>query len=232
MPDANHGAAGDSPAQAIRRKSRRRKAVIGVTGLALALGTGSYVLAERLTAGDEAEQREVIAQPLPGAEPASPEASPPAPTAGAQAAMPETEKPAPQVSAEIMAARSRAAADGHELQRARGHTPKLTSDDVTVTQSGSLEQGHTLKVVSARGDLTDYEELGWLGDQPKPAGKTDCTQKFQLATDREPTERPTLLLCWRITAQKSAYTVAVNLKGRPDRKESVAALEKAWSKLS
>ena len=90
-----------------------------------------------------------------------------------------------------------------------------------------------MRVVSARQDLTGYRELGWVTAEREQVGDgVQCTQRIQLSPDSPAKVRPTLLLCWRTSAARSAYTVAVDFKGKPSVQESVAEINKAWSKLS
>ncbi|GGJ94744.1 hypothetical protein GCM10010123_25690 [Pilimelia anulata] len=107
-----------------------------------------------------------------------------------------------------------------------------TISGVQVAESGNLRKDRqTLRVVSARADLTGQRELAWVADGGAPVGTARCTQNFRFSTARPAKVRPTLLLCWRTSAARSAYTVMVNLNGRPSREASIAALDSAWAKL-
>jgi hypothetical protein len=114
--------------------------------------------------------------------------------------------------------------------------PKIypnASVEPTVSESGSLPvDRRTLRVVSARGDLTGSRELLWVADGGHPVGTARCSQKFRFAPSNEVTEKPTLLVCWRTSATRSVYTVAVNLDGRPSEKASVATIDKVWAELA
>jgi hypothetical protein len=102
----------------------------------------------------------------------------------------------------------------------------------TVSESGSLPKDRrTLRVVSARGDLTGSKELLWVADGGHPVGNARCSQKFRFNAKSAVTEKPTLLICWRTSAIRSVYTVAVNLDGRPSEKASVATIDKVWAEL-
>jgi hypothetical protein len=104
--------------------------------------------------------------------------------------------------------------------------------EVAVTDHGSVQQdGKTLRIVTARKDLTGYDELAWVADDGTKVGNARCSQKFRLSNEEAPEERPTLLLCWRTSEKKSVYTVAVDVKKRPSKAESVAAIDRAWSRL-
>ncbi len=62
-------------------------------------------------------------------------------------------------------------------------------------------------------------------------GDAECTKTIRLSPDVPPRERPTLLLCWRLSGTRSVYTVAVDMDGKPDPEESLVALEKRWATL-
>lgn len=112
-------------------------------------------------------------------------------------------------------------ADGREAPR-----------DLRVVNTGSLRQdGKSLRVVTARSDLTGQRELRWVADKGKPVGRARCSQNVKASQDTPAQVRPTLLFCWRTSSAKSVFTVAVVLKGRPDPAESVAKLNAAWNKL-
>lgn len=111
-------------------------------------------------------------------------------------------------------------------------TGLVDADRVVVESSGSVSKDRrTMKVVSARTDLTGQRELAWIADAGEVVGTARCTRKFRIGAKTEPTERPTMLLCWRTSATRSAYTLAVDIDKRPSETVSVEALNKAWEKL-
>jgi hypothetical protein len=103
--------------------------------------------------------------------------------------------------------------------------------DLDVTEATTQQQGGTLKVVSARADLTGYQELSWVADKGTKSGDARCTQKIRLSAQTPAAVRPTLLLCWRTSAQRSVYTLAVVPKGRPTTSISTDILAKEWRRL-
>jgi hypothetical protein len=239
MPHPDHDQFAPEPQAS--RSYRRRNAVLGVTGLAAVLGVGAFIITDRLT--DDSSTRDVTAISAPQPQAVTASASTPAnsPTVSASASRSPSpsataatkEAPDPAVSKEIVAARSKAAADGVPLRRALSAEGNGSVTDVHVTNSGSPQDaGGTLKVVSAHGDLTGYQEMAWVGDKGEVVGDARCTQMFRLSNDEKATKRPTLLVCWRTSAAKSVYTVALSAKSPPSKKASVAAIEKAWAKLS
>jgi hypothetical protein len=103
---------------------------------------------------------------------------------------------------------------------------------VNVTESGSAKSGSTLRVVSARHDLTGQRELAWVAEKGETVGSARCADRIRLSADAEIREHKTLLLCWRTSATKSVYTVAVKLGGRPSKQASVTEIDRVWSTLS
>jgi hypothetical protein len=225
--------------EAARRSRRRKQAVVGVAGVAAVLGGGAFFVTQAMTA-KQAIAPEVASAPLAPqiTESDSPTARPPssAPTSRAPAAkVSRTASPTPShpmtAAERVKAARDAAAKDGVSVQRPLlGATATVT--DLAVTDSGSLERDRgTLRVVSARGDLTGYQELGWVAAKGTRVGSADCTQTFRFANNAKPAKKPNLLICWRTTGAKSVYTVMVDLDGHPSKKDSVAALVKRWSAM-
>jgi hypothetical protein len=113
-----------------------------------------------------------------------------------------------------------------------GRSDRSEEHALTVTTSGSLPKDHhTLKVVSALDDLSGQHELAWAADSGHPVGDARCTQNFRIGPSAAAKVRPTMLLCWRTSADRSVYTVAVDLDQRPSEKASVATINEVWSKL-
>jgi len=115
--------------------------------------------------------------------------------------------------------------------RARPPIHPNASVEPTISESGSPTDRRTLRVVSARGDLTGSRELLWVADGGHAVGKARCSQRFRFSPDAAVSEKPTLLICWRTSATRSVYTVAVDLDGRPSEKASVATIDKVWAQL-
>jgi hypothetical protein len=103
---------------------------------------------------------------------------------------------------------------------------------VTTKDSGNLQEDHrTMRIVSARGDLTDLRELAWPADSGTRIGSARCTQNFRFNRQAAPGIRPTLLICWRTSATKSVYTVVSDLVDKPSMQASVAVLEREWNSM-
>jgi len=140
----------------------------------------------------------------------------------------------PQVSPTVDADRNDPAAPDADQPVDGPSAPPSAKPSVvpTVTTSGSLKRDRrTMRVITARGDLTGQRELAWAADEGRAVGNARCTQNFRFNPGASVGERPTMLLCWRTSSDRSVYTVAVDLDGRPSTSDSVAAIDKAWSKL-
>ena len=231
---------GYDPATA-RRARRRKQAVVGVVGLAAVLGGGAFLATEVLPRGADRAMPDAGAL-APTAASASASSDSVASASGRPSSRPSAaglsrtpSAPAsPKTAAErVAAARSAAASHGVPVQRPvpQAHAAAVVQD-VTVIDSGSLRKDRgTLRVVSGRGDLTGQRELAWVADDGQPVGDARCTQTFLFADNAKPARKSNLLVCWRTSAEKSVYTVTVDLDGRPSKRDSVAALDKQWSRL-
>ncbi|MCA2215927.1 hypothetical protein [Jidongwangia harbinensis] len=232
-----------------RSPRRRRTAVAGVVGLAAVLGGGAFLMTDHLTDEPAAVTADAGASaplepPADGAPPAatadSPSPGPARTPAGAKAApspapAATTAKPRPRTTAEIIDALKGAAAKATDnVKRAPvGPGAPLSDADVKVTESGApSDAAGMLRVVSAAGNLAGQRELGWVsGLKGEKVGAARCSQTIRLSPNAPARERPTLLLCWRTSATKSVYTLAVNHHKRPSKQASVAALTRAWNQL-
>lgn len=118
------------------------------------------------------------------------------------------------------------AASAVTTQQMVGNVPAL------VTDTGSIaDDHHTMRVVSALTDLTGKLELAWVADAGTPVGDAHCTQNIQVSPDSPARVRPTLVICWRTSPQKSVYTMAVDLDHTPSSAASVALLDQTWNAL-
>jgi hypothetical protein len=222
--------------QLVRRFRRGRHTAIGVVGVAL-LGTGAFVTTDLITSAHTTKIGEIGALTPLASDPASAPTSSSAaehsaPSAAVRATT--TASDAPQTVAErVAAAKAAGAKSGGWIKRPLPNTNKVTDAEVTVRQIGSLKEARgTMRIVSARQDLTGQRELAWAADKGLPVGDASCTKKIRLSPDAEIREIPTLLLCWRTSAAKSVYIVAVKLNGGPSKQAIVGEIDRVWSKLS
>ena len=216
-----------------RHVRRHRRAVIGATGLAAVLGAGAFLVTDQVTKDSptSAGPSSAVTTGPPvsagvSAEPA-PQTGPERPASAGQTATGQTTGPQTlqERAAEARSANKRL---GTEV---RHQSPVKATDvdsaKVHVEQTGSDRAGKMLRVSSARQDLTGYRELAWVRDGTA-AGDAVCTKKITLSPESPARARPTLLICWRLSARKSVYTVAVDFKTPPPESVSVAALDRAW----
>jgi hypothetical protein len=228
-----------------RRSSSRRKkqAIAGVVGLAAVLGGGAFLVTDRVADDARTVATDAKTPALPSSASPAPRASAVAGPSKAAAASSGPAAPAPAASTARKSAAQAVAEVKGSAAKATGNvkrplTPQaagtVSEADVQVTETGSLQDPDgTLKVVSARADLTGQRELAWVtGVKGEKVGAARCSQTIRLSPDVPPRERPTFLMCWRTSADRSVYTIAVNLKERPSKAASVAAINRAWSALS
>jgi hypothetical protein len=240
MTDSEDGAGVYSPDGA-RRDRRRKKLVAGISGLAVILGVGAFYATGSLAHKDQITPDSGALTPFAPEDSPTPTPTQPtgttAPTRTGLAVGP-SRSPSPDMSASpksaeqaVRDAREAAAKDGVPLMRPRP-TATLAAAEVTATDSGSLKKdGTTLRLVSARGDLTGQRELGWVAGDAKRYGDATCSQTMQFANNEQPKKIANLLICWRTSATRSVATVMVNVNGHPSRAASVAALDKRWKEL-
>ncbi len=207
---------------------RRRLIVVAAVGVTAAMGAGLLA-----TQNSDAEYPEQAAQngaaapttlapavsaqtpATPGASGSAPVASPPPTKAAPSPTRLRTPKPA--------VTSYRAGAETPE--------PRVVAADVPVREQTSRKGNSTLKVVSANGDLSYQREMLWRADDGTAVGQVRCTNNIKVNFNSPAKVRPTMLLCWRLSAERSAYTLAVDPDGKPVQAESVTALNKAWAAL-
>jgi hypothetical protein len=214
----------------------RTKLAVGALGAAIVLGVGAYAITSAVTSPEKTgtqgspEAASSVATGL-----VSPVKSPAAKSGAGTMMGPVAPTPSVESIPTSTAERLRRVQEDAQRNTVKVKRPLITPPDkpgeVTVTEHGGGEDGKLLRIVTARKDLTGYSELAWVADGGTRVGKAKCSQKFRLSNETEPKERPTLLVCWRTSAKKSVYTVAVNVNGRPSRPQSVSAIDKAWSQF-
>ncbi|MEU8813363.1 hypothetical protein [Actinoplanes sp. NPDC048796] len=227
---------------------RHRKLAVGAAGLAVVLGGGAYLVATQATENTETSGVGAIGAPATVAPaPASPSPQPtpsPSATSALPSAAPSPASASPsrkpvaakstkpvvksEVKREIQKAREAAEKEGHPVRRglsAAGTTKVAASQRTETTADG------TMRVITAKGDLTGQNELLWAADKGEKVGTARCTQRFRFSAGDPGRERPSMLLCWRTSEGRSVVTVAVAKKGRPSPATSVATINREWSKL-
>ncbi|MFI5491549.1 hypothetical protein [Actinoplanes sp. NPDC051859] len=224
-----------------RRNRRRKQAIAGVASLAL-LGAGAYAVTAQVAGDKNSAVQQISAgsarQPAPGSGQPAQEQQPDtgATSAPAAAAASEAPTPEPKTTQEQIQAVQGAAFKNQKDRVKRPLAPPakaVTDDEVTETTIGSHQDAKgSIKVVSARTDLTGQRELSWVAGPGKKVGSSECTQEIRVTPDAPARVRPTMWLCWRTSASKSVYTITVNLKRKPSAKAGVAQIDKTWASLS
>ncbi|WP_433366460.1 hypothetical protein ACQPZX_37775 [Actinoplanes sp. CA-142083] len=218
---------------------RRGVLMAGVVGTAVVLGGGSYLLTDHLTRGDnvttgagpvEVSVAPSVASASPAASsPAAQSASPSAvPTAAAQAVPTTSEADEAKTKKEIQAARDAAERDGVPLRRAR--TPKSAPVADAVTRTEDIAGG-TIRITTARGDLSGQSDQLIAADDGEPVGTARCTRNLRFNNVDKVKQIPTVLLCWRTSAERSVVTLAAADSGKPSSAASVKVIEREWAKL-
>lgn len=244
MPNAEHDR--DNSLSRIGGGVRRHKGlVIGASGLAALIGAGVVVAAERAHPATSDNAASSLEAPMAAEQAAVPPVKtttgPAKPSTGRlgpfASPAPSSVSPAPSsVEQRVNDARGANERLGTTVRQpktpANGGYVADPSKIKTVETGNVSKDRWTLRVVSAPEDLSGQRELAWVADGGQKYGDAECTQTIQMSNNAEPKTLPTLLICWRTSATRSAYTVAVNLNHKPSKKASVAALDKAWAALS
>ena len=232
----------DDAGIAERPPGRRRRWAVGAVALMAVLSPAAYFVTAQLgdhrstsardrgatgpaAATASASPATLSAGPSSAGPPvASPSSHPAAPSpAGSPAPAPKRAS----VDDKIRAARAAAAKGGHPLQRAltaaAGEGP--VSERTETTAEG------TIRVVSARFDLTGQQEMLIAADRGRPVGDARCTHRVHFSNAAAPREIPNLLLCFRTSATRSVVTLAVGKQGSPSAATSTAVIAREWAKL-
>ncbi|WP_433080564.1 hypothetical protein ACQP1P_43460 [Dactylosporangium sp. CA-052675] len=222
---------------------RRRPLVLGGVGLAAVLGVGGF-MALQTSAGAAtdpvaraAAQNVASDDPSAAASDGTGPSTAPAPSAGAAtsapgaAVMDTTATPSPMTSEQrIGAARSAAAMASNNVRQPLPPAPGGASASASVSETTSPDRT-TLRIVSARADLTGQRELAWVADDGHAVGDAHCSQNFRLSANQPVSHKPNMLICWRVSTAKSVFTVLIDQSGHPSEADSVAAIDKTWLEL-
>lgn len=202
-----------------RARRRRTRFAAGAIGLAAVLGAGAFLLTAQLTDRDENTRNQdigALAPVVPSARPTTPAVSlppgGPSPEPPTRSAVKRSTSPSPTPSV-IPSATGLAAAG-----------TAVNEHNVTTAEG-------TVRVVSARYDLTGQRDLLMAGDEGNPVGNARCTSKLRFANSTGVRDVPSMLLCWRTSPERSVITVAVAGNGKPSRQHSVQLLDREWKKL-
>ncbi|MBG0560165.1 hypothetical protein [Actinoplanes aureus] len=255
QPPATEEGAAAAPA---RRGKRRRLALIG-TGAAAVVLAGGALLAAQSSDSQQSLPEPAAMAPLSTATPMAPvsaavaaasleavaSSAPASPASSAGLVSSASASPAPkmeerkqasrseektsaEVRRKIKEARAKAAADGVPLKRP---LKQAAAGEAAVSERTVQTKNGTIRVTTARDDLTGQRALAIAADKGERVGSANCTNRIRFSAGVPARERPSLLLCWRTSAQRSVVTMAVTPNGKPKAAESVAIIDKEWAKL-
>jgi hypothetical protein len=244
-PDHEHRPASD------RRPGRPwGRLAAGTTAAAAVLGVGAYVVTDR-TVNQESQSiapeirpaAPAPTTPLPEGPSRSPKPDATVKPDNKSPAEPPTTRPDRQGTSEeeppetsddvkkrITAARETAEKAGFPLQRPL--EPTGTVAGVTSETTQRLPDGTTLRITTANRDLSGQRPLLWAADDGEPRGNSLCTQKFRFSQSDSGHTRPTMLMCWRTSADRSVAVLAVAPTGTPSRQATTKVVDREWKKLS
>jgi hypothetical protein len=234
VPETDHDTSrADAGVLVFRRVLTRKRAAFGLIGL-VAAGAGTILTIEH---GQHDESRQVTTatdrqstQSAPVTGPGPTGAAPVRPRSAGPAAL--TTSATPVSDAERIASARAAAKHSRPIQHPLpAVVPATPASDLRVKNIGSAQAGQTLRIVSAKSDLTGQDELAWVADGGAKVGAAWCSQNFRFADQAKPQHKPNLLVCWHTSPARSVYTVMVNMAGKPSRAASAAAIAKEWRKL-
>jgi hypothetical protein len=208
---------------------RRKQAATTAVGLTALLGVGAYLITAQVVGGHRTTTaQETGAQtPLAGPSSAAPVGQ------GKGEANPEpgpTPSQSMTVDERIKAARAAAAKDGHPVQHALSPAPGIRAASDIMERNEKVEHG-SLRIITARSDLSGQRELMWAADNGKRYGHVMCTKNFKFANNQTPAIRANMLLCWRTSAKRSVATVLIDYGGHPSTAKSAAIIDREWAKL-
>jgi hypothetical protein len=208
----------------------RKRIVLRASGLAVALGVTAFAITAH---NDRNDDRGAAGPQRVAAASASPSESS-SPSLSGRYADREAATPTPSHSltpAEVAASiRQQAAQHSRPVLRPLTPAPGVVAADDVHERSQKLPNG-SLRVVTARGDLTGQNVLLWAADSGKVRGHVACTQDVKFANNAVPGVRPNLLLCWRTSATRSVATVLVDYGGHPSARKSRKVIAREWARL-
>ncbi|BCY13907.1 hypothetical protein L3i22_089950 [Actinoplanes sp. L3-i22] len=209
-------------ATAPRRSLRRKQAVAGVTG-ALALLAGTYFLTTKLmeTSQDTLPEPAALA-------PLTTAATPGIDGTGISAVPGNLE--APRTTHPAQAAKRAPSPTPSDLTP-QAEMPSETAAGLVTRRVETIKNG-TVRISSARFDLTGQSDLLYAADQGDAAGDgVYCTNRVRFGADEPVAEKAGLLLCWRTSDLRSVVTMAVAVQGTPDPRDCVGIIEQEWAAL-
>jgi hypothetical protein len=230
----------EAPPSTRRPGQRRALAAAGVVGLAAVLGGGAYLTTSAIRGNNATTTLDTAAIGPAAVATTAPDSPPPSASATASAvasptpATSTTATPSvpPEVAEQIKEARENGKKFGVKVMRPVTPTTAAPPPaDLKETTTGSIAEGGIVRVMSGHGDLTGQGELGYVAGGISKYRGNECSQTYQFATDLQPKKRQNMLMCWRITAQKSVAAIVVDYKGHPSRDKAAEAIDAQWQRM-
>jgi hypothetical protein len=224
-----------------RPGQRRAMAAAGVVGLAAVLGGGAYLTTTAIRGNNATTTLDAaaigpatVATTVPDSPPAS--ASAPASAAASASVTPPASSATPSVPPEVAKQIKEARENGKKYGVKVMHPviPKTAAplpSDIRESTTGSIEDGGVVRVISGHGDLTGQGELAYVAGGISKYRGNECTKTYKFATDLKPKKRQNMLMCWRITAQKSVAAIVIDYKGHPSKDKAAEVINAQWRRM-
>ncbi|MEU4557987.1 hypothetical protein AB0F72_06340 [Actinoplanes sp. NPDC023936] len=217
-----------------RRNRRRKQAIVGITGAAAVLAGAGFLVLQLNSAEQPSLPEPAALAPLTDSAPASA----PAEQESSEADPSETRtpkkttKPADAVEISPAPSPSPSATEAEASAAAKDRLKAATVTAGPVSERTELLKNGTIRIVSAPRDLTGERDLQLAADRGKPAGQgVTCTTTVRITGGVPESARPTMLLCWRTSEERSVVTMAVVPSGEPPTASSVEIIGREWAKL-
>lgn len=220
----------------VRRGRRRKQALVAAAGAAVAISGAAFFAAGHSSENQQAGHSEPLASPSASASPTAEQLGRIAAASDKEAkGKPEVSLP-PEAKERVDAARKAAAKDGvkitHPLPAQNDPARLAALADAKEVTVGSAKTGGAMRIVTFHGDLSGEREIGWVAGGITKHGPVSCSQRFKLYNEQKPTERPSLLVCWRTSEKRSVIVTNTKLGGRPDVGKSLEVIDREWRKLA
>jgi hypothetical protein len=211
---------------------RRAAGITTVAGFACALGVAVLVAGCANNPHTHAEPKIWPAVPTSGAPLGKGAASPTvSPTASPARTSSPAAKPATTAAAPKKASPTWKPPPAPTIRGSALPTPPKNAPAVTIVNKGNIAKDHhSMRIVSAKGDLTGQHDL-WMVAGGFPWGDATCTQTFHLTVGAPPQVRNTMLICYRLSNTRSVYTISVDLDKSPSPAAAVAEIDSTWNAL-
>ncbi|MCM4083776.1 hypothetical protein [Paractinoplanes hotanensis] len=207
-----------------KRIQRRKQLGVAVAGLAVFGAAGLFAV----QAVDLVENTAALELPVAGRSSSLPSASS---TGSPSESRTSAAAPAPVPGKATRAAVRQEASPTPAPTPTPSPSASRTAAAALVNRHDEDAAGGTIRVTSARFDLTGEPELALVGDKGWRVGRARCTRTVRNSPGDRPRAAPSTMVCWRVSPERSVITVAVTGQGRPSSRESVAALVREWARL-